>query len=254
VTIYSAAGETEFVNLPLIMLLNGPNDTPAGSVFGGGPFTGQHGSRFFAGAGMNKWTIPDTGDRTVRLGPINVAGKQNVKLTIAAAGTFLDFEPSNLSRGSADYLEVAIDPDDSGPKDFQRLIFFTPPSASVKYVDDAVTHPNNPTRLGLAFKDITYDIPADATDLVIEVRSISTWWNEIFAFDNIRVTAGEATTAPGLSILAKAGGAIEITYEGVLETRPAANTGSWTPVPGTSPLTLQQSQLGSAAFYRAKRP
>lgn len=251
-TAYSAAGETVTQSRPLIMLLNGPNDTPAGSVFGGGPFTGQSGSRFIGGAGMNKWTLPDTGDRTLRLRPVNVAGKQNVKLTIAAAGTFLDFERSNLTRGNPDYLEVVIDPDGAGPKDFQRLIFFTPPTGSVKYVDDATTRPSNPTRLGLAFKDVTYDIPADATDLVVEVRTVSTWWNEIFAFDNIRITAG-AATPPNLRITPKTGGSVEIAYEGTLESRSAVNTGAWTAVSGTSPLVLQKAQLGAATFYRARR-
>lgn len=43
------------------------------------------------------------------------------------AGTFLDFERSSFARGSVDYLEVVIDPDANGPKEFERLIFFTPP-------------------------------------------------------------------------------------------------------------------------------
>jgi hypothetical protein len=103
------------VTRPFIMLLNGPNDTPTGTVFGGGPFTGQSGQRFFGGAGMNKWTVPDEGDRYLTLAPVNVAGKSDLKLTIALAGTFLDFEPGTGTRGSADYLEVVIDPDGNGP-------------------------------------------------------------------------------------------------------------------------------------------
>ncbi len=260
ITAYSPAGDTETVQRPLIMLLNGPADSPSGTVFGGGPFTGQSGQRFFGGAGMNKgvagglWATPDTGDRTLTLRPINVAGKNNVKLTIACAGTFLDFERSNLSRGSADYLEVAIDTDGTGPKDFERLIFFTPPTAALKYVDDATTRPNNPTRLGLAFKDVTYDIPAGATELVVEVRAISTWWNEIFAFDNIRITAGTVTQTPPNLGIARNGANVQITFDGVLESRTAVDNGTWTVVPGSGSVTIQANQLGGAQFYRARRP
>ncbi len=195
VTAYTPAGGDVQRTLPLVMLLNGPNDTPPGSVFGGGPFVGQSGQRFFGGAGMNKWTVPETTDRSVTLRPVSVAGKTKVKLTIAVAGTFLDFERSGGTRGSADYLEVVVDTDGAGPKDFERLIFFTAPTGADKFVDDFTTRPKSPTRLGLTFKDVTYDIPAGATDLIVEVRALSTWWNEIFAFDNIRITAGDLPPA-----------------------------------------------------------
>ncbi|MCI0534255.1 MAG: hypothetical protein L0Z50_03400, partial [Verrucomicrobiales bacterium] len=228
ITAYTPAGDTELITRPLIMLLNGPNDTPPGSVFGGGPFTGQSGQRFFGGAGMNKWTVPDQGDRSLTLRPVNVAGKSNVKLTIALAGTFLDFERSALTRGSADYLEVAVDTDGNGPKDFERVMFFTPPSGTVKYVDDFTTRPNNPTRLGLEFKDVTYDIPAGATDLIVEIRTLSTWWNEVFAFDNIRITSGTAAQPPTVGV-SLSGGDVSLQFTGVLQSASAV-TGPWTDV------------------------
>lgn len=257
VSSYVATGQPDQVTHPLIMLLNGPNDTPPGSVFGGGPFTGFEGTGFFGGAGLNKWALPETGDRYVTLPPINVAGKTNVQLSIAVAGTFLDFEPSNGSRGSADYLEVAIDPDASGPKPFQRLIFFTPPSGSDKFMDDRQTNPTKPTRLGLAFQDVTYAIPADATQLVIEVRSNTTWWNEIVAFDNIRVTAGEAAGEPTLSV-AKQGNNVVVTYgNGTLQrtTALASNPAQtvWTDVTAPSPHTVTPAQQTTAEFFRVRR-
>ena len=239
-----------------MVLLNGPNDTPPGSVFGGGPFTGQNGSRFFAGAGMNKWTVPDTGDRYLTLRPVNVAGKQNLKLTIALAGTFLDFERSALTRGSADYIEVAIDPDAAGPQAFERLMFFTAPTGTDKFVDDATTRPSSPTRLGLEFKDVTYDIPAGATDLVVEVRTISTFWNEIFAFDNIRITAGE-DLQPTLAI-AKQGANVVLTFaNGTLQraTALAATPAQiqWADVNATGTYTVPSGEQGAAAFFRVRR-
>lgn len=255
-TAYTPSGNTEVVERPLMVLLNGPNDTPPGSVFGGGPFTGQSGSRFFAGAGMNKWPLPDTGDRYLTLRPVNVAGKQNVKLTIAAAGTFLDFERSALTRGSADYLEVAIDPDAAGPKPFERLIFFTAPTGNDKFVDDATTRPSSPIRLGLEFKDVTYDIPPGATDLVVEVRAISTFWNEIFAFDNIRITAG-SDVLPTLSI-AKQGANVVLTFaNGTLQRATALGATpteiQWADVTATDTYTVAPGDQGAAAFFRVRR-
>ncbi len=251
---FTAVGEDPPIVRPLIMLMNSTNDTPAGTVFGGGPFTGQSGSRFFGGAGMNKWTVPDQTDRSLTLlKPINVRGKTNVKLTIACAGTFLDFEVSSGTRGAADYLEVVIDTDGNGPNEFERLIFFTPPAADKKYVDDATTRPEKPTRLGLEFKDITYDIPAGATDLVVEVRSLSTWWNEIFAFDNIRITSGTIVTTPPTVAIARDGTALKVTYTDVLVSSPNVN-GPWTPVAGaTSPYTVNTA-AGTQLYYRASRP
>ena len=251
---FTAVGEDPPIVRPLIMLMNSTNDTPAGTVFGGGPFTGQSGQRFFGGAGMNKWTVPEQGDRSLTLQPINVRGKTNLKLTIAAAGTFLDFEVSSGTRGAADYLEVLVDTDGTaGPNDFERLIFFTPPASDKKYVDDATTRPERPTRLGLEFKDVTYDIPAGATELIVEVRSLSTWWNEIFAFDNIRITSGTIVTPPPAVAMTSVGGVLKVAYTDVLVSSPSVN-GPWTPVPGaTSPYTVNTA-VGSGLYYRSTRP
>jgi hypothetical protein len=256
ITAYTPAGNTEIIKRPLMVLLNGPNDTPPGAVFGGGPFTGQSGSRFFAGAGMNKWTVPAEGDRFLTLRPINVAGKQNVKLTIALAGTFLDFERSALTRGSADYLEVAIDPDNAGPRAFERLMFFTPPTGNDKFVDDATTRPSNPTRLGLQFKDVTYDIPPGATDLVVEVRTISTFWNEIFGFDNIRITAGDngGGGEPTISIAKNGANAVVAFANGTLQrSTTLGTTAQWTDVTATGTHTIPPAEQGAAAFFRVIR-
>ena len=79
-----------------------------------------------------------------------------------------------------------------GPRNSSDLCSSLPPSGNVKYVGDFTTHPSKTVRLGLAFKDVTYDILAGATNLVVEVRAVSTWWNEILALDNIRITSGDA--------------------------------------------------------------
>ena len=250
---FTQPGDLGEIKHPLIMLLNGPKDSPSGTVFGGGPFTGQSGKRFFAGSGLNKWSLPETGDRTLRLRPVNVAGKSNLKLTIALAGTFLDFEVSNGNRGSADYLEVVVDRDGQGPEDFERLMFFTPPSGNLKYVDDAITNPTKPTRLGLDFKDVTYDLPPNATQLIVEVRAVSTWWNEIFAFDNIRIHSGNLTPAtPPRINFTLAAGQLTLTWEGggALESAPNLS-GPWTRTTGaTSGYKVNVSTATGASFFR----
>src|SRR5262245_32552358 len=56
---------------PLLVLLNGPNDTPAGSVYGGGEFSGFEGTNFFGGAALNKYDVDGTGvPKTLTLRPI----------------------------------------------------------------------------------------------------------------------------------------------------------------------------------------
>jgi hypothetical protein len=190
VDVYVPTGPDEEATVPLLVLLNGPTDTPPGSVFGGGPFSGYEGSGFFAGAALNKWLPEPIGDlggyRTVRLRPVNVAGKENVKVTVALAATFLDFETS-------DFLDIIAYPQGLGGPEV-RLARFSAPSGAVKYFAD-IDHGNTP-RLGLEFQDVTYDVPAGATSLVLEIRAATTWWNEIVGFDHIRITAGQVVSPP----------------------------------------------------------
>jgi hypothetical protein len=238
-----AAKETR----PFLVLLNGPDE--GGVRLSGGPFTGYEGTAFFAGAALNKgdtdnFVMPDAGYRSVRFPAVNVAGKKNLQLTMAAAATFLDFETS-------DYLDVWIDPNNTG--NFQQLIHFTAPNDPSKFFDDRSTHPANPTKLGLRFQDVTYDVPAGATDLVIEVRGLTTWWNEIVGFDNLRLTQATGGPVTPTIAISKSGGTASITFTGTLQKAnklPAATT-DWTDVQGSSPYTVPTT--GTAGFFRAKQ-
>ncbi|MFM8357132.1 MAG: hypothetical protein ACKOET_01100, partial [Verrucomicrobiota bacterium] len=83
VTGYIATGAAVQVQTPLIVLLNGPADNPPGQFYDGGAFSGFEGTGYFAASGLNKWPYPDgQGYRSVRLKPVSVAGKTNVKLTV----------------------------------------------------------------------------------------------------------------------------------------------------------------------------
>lgn len=245
---YTPTGEPVAQTLPFLVLLNGPNDTPPGSVYGGGPFAGFEGTGYFAGSALNKYTPADGTSlpRVVTLAPVNVTGRSDLRLTIAVAGTYLDFETS-------DYLSVFIDPNNTG--NFTRLIHFTAPSGADKYFDDRSTSAN-PVRLGLVFQDVTYPIPAGATQLVIQIRAETTWWNEIVAFDNIRLSSGlpQPPAVPEFTRLTTGDNqalTLEWTGGGTLQ-RAGAVTGPWGDVAGaTSPHTTQSS--GAAGFFRLRR-
>lgn len=245
---YVPSGDVEELERPLLVLLNGPTDNPPGAVFGGGPFNGFEGAGFFGMAGGNKWPLPDgRADRNLTLRSVNVAGKSNVKLTVALAASFLDFETS-------DYLDIIAHPGGAAPE--VTLARYSAPDANTKYLAD-ITHGNSP-KLGLTFQDVTYDIPAGATDLVIEFRAISTWWNEILAFDNVRLTAGAADTPIRVISFAKTNQELTVNWEGgdgpfQVQTQTAMG-GTWTTVGTTSARTFNVPMTEAAGFVRIVDP
>ena len=189
------------------------------------------------------------------MSPVNVAGKTNVKLTVALAATFLDFETS-------DFLDIVAYP--NGVTSPEVVIaHYSAPDGNTKYFVD-LTH-GGTHRLGLNFQDVTYDIPSGATDLVIEFRALTTWWNEIAALDNVRVTEGVAVqpalaassgaTARSL-ILAWPASAAGF----ILESSPAlGSTATWSlvigspnPIAGAGSTTISTAS-GNGSFYRLKK-
>lgn len=246
VDVYVAAGEPQELTIPFVVLLNGPNDTPPGSVFGGGPFSGFEGTGFFGMSGGNKFPFPEgRTDRTLTLAPIDVRGKTDLHLTVGLAGTFLDFETS-------DYLDIVVYPNGK-PGNEVRLARYSAPSGSAKYFVDVTN--GNTNRLGLEFKDATYKIPAGATDLVVEMRAVTTWWNEIVAFDNIRITQGAPTVAqPPKLTGTKDGNMIRLDIgEGTGPFLVQVTTdlpGTWTDLVTTSTRSVRIPMVGPTAFVR----
>ncbi len=146
----------------------------------GGLITGNEGQGFFAGADLNEATFgdccnTDAEPRSLTLNAIDVSGEEDVKLTVAVAGTAVDFE-------NPDFFRILIDPDGDGPEGFQVLADFQPVG------DGSIS--DGTTVIQPQFQDVTYDIPEGATDLVIRFEAFNTFFNEIVAFDNVRVTAG----------------------------------------------------------------
>lgn len=152
----------------------------------GGPFKGFEGAGFWAGADMNEPTVtPDCcatveDPRQLTLNPVNVTGKNDVRITVALAATDIDFE-------NTDFLRIMIDPDGDGPAEFSQLVNFTTPTANDKYFSDG----EGKNRLSATFRDVSYTVPAGATQLIVRFESTSTFFNEIVAFDNVRIHAGD---------------------------------------------------------------
>jgi hypothetical protein len=102
-------------------------------------------------------------------------------------------------------------------------------------------------------KDISYNIPAGATDLVVRFESNSTFWNEIVAFDNIRIHTGDLAAPKPLISIQRDADKVVLEFGGVLQSA-ASVTGPWTDVPGNpkSPHTIQKGSQGAAQFLRAR--
>ncbi len=233
----------EEVQTPFTMALEAPED--GGAIFGGGPFGNFDGDHLFAGSALNKFTGDDgvANPKTIEWNePIDVSGKDNVKLTIGLGATFLDFE-------TGDFFKLFID-DSNDP-----LMWFTAPSGDDKFFNDVRTNPSNPTRLGLALKDITYDIPAGVNSINLRIEALTTWWNEIVAFDNIRITSGEIAPPPApepgaITGFSVDGGNLVIEFTGTLKSSETVD-GEYTEVSGaSSPASIATD--GSTRFYIAE--
>ncbi len=106
----------------------------------------------------------------------------------------------------------------------------------------------HPKKLGLRFQDVTYDLPANATKLVVRVEARTTWWNEIVGFDNIRITSGEGR----LLSAKRSGTSISIEFTGTLQSA-ASVTGPWTDVANAkSPFVIDKASQVGVKFYRAR--
>jgi hypothetical protein len=110
-------------------------------------------------------------------------------------------------------------------------------------------------RLTHQFADFTYDIPAGATDLIVEFRVATTWWTEIAALDNVRITEGAIVTPPQITNIAKSGSSVTITWinGGTLEWTAALTGGTtqWTST-GDADGSYNEAVAGTK-FFRVRQ-
>lgn len=215
----------------------------------GGLISGFEGA-YWAGADLNEPTIADgtfgtpAEPRTLTLKPVNVAGKTNLKLTLALAGTDVDFDV-----GADDFFRIVIDADGDGPGEPTTLATFASPSGTEKFYTDGKT------RLGVVAKDVTYDLPAGATDLVVRFESNSTFWNEIVAFDNVRIHSGDLAPVTPTVAVRRDADKVVVDFVGVLQSASEAG-GTWTDVAGNpkSPYVIEKSAQGTSRLLRSRKP
>jgi len=244
VTSYVATGTNVQVQTPLVVVLNGPSDTPPGSFYDGGQFTGFEGTGFFGASGLNKFEgtiLP----KTLRLKPVNVAGKTNVKLTIALAATVVDFEDS-------DYIDVVVYPRGAASTPVTLAHFRGVVNAVQPWLADQ--RDSFVRRLTKQFADFTYDIPAGATDLIVEIRCSTTWWTEIAAFDNIRITEGTTAVRAQFEPPTIVAGKVRIAWSSNGRVQHSADLVNWQNVPGNPASPLLVTPGVDQQFYRIISP
>lgn len=222
-----------------------------GAALLGGPLTGYEGNGFWAGADLNEPSYEpnystDASPRSLTLSPVDVRGLENVQLVVAVAGSDVDFE-------DPDFFRISADPDGAGPApsaplaEFRQFAAGTPNRGALGDIYDGQA-----TILRSRFKDVTYNIPAAATDLVIRFEAHSTFFNEVVGFDNIRILA-KGPDLPVISVR-RDGVNVVVEYTGVLQSAETVG-GPYTDVNGAvSPLVLTPGSRGAHGFYRARNP
>jgi hypothetical protein len=147
------------------------------------------GNRYVVGADLN---FMDVQPRQLNI-PVNLAGRTNVQLTVALAGTDADFEIGTEAHGLGDdHFSIFFDADGSG--NFTLLSEFTGNAAKSLEeieVENGARVPG-PVYTGFVlsnqtFKDYTIDLPVGTANAVIRFESNTTFPNEIIALDDVRV-------------------------------------------------------------------
>lgn len=249
VTAYRAIGPNVEVQTPLVVLLNGPNDTPKGSFYDGGPFTGFEGKGFIGASGLNKWPYPDgLAYRSVTLKPVNVAGKPKVKITVALAATVVDFETSDI-------IQIYAYPNGASSTPILLADFAGVQNAIQPWLADKKE--NNVRRLTKQFADFTFDVPAGATDLIVQFRVATTWWTEIAALDNVRITSGDATAQPINITASRDGTNLKLTWTGGeapfgVQGKLTLGDANWTDLATVTDRTASIPLTGATGFIRVQ--
>ncbi|MBM3839904.1 MAG: hypothetical protein FJ398_18430 [Verrucomicrobia bacterium] len=232
----------------------------------GGLISGMEGTGYWAGADLNEPNISNSTfgtinePRSLTLKPVNVTGKTNLKLTLALAGTEVDFD-----LGADDFFSIKVDLKNTG--EFIELARYGAPTANEKFLVERIkggdgmggptdlVKPDYTKRVGIVAKEFTYDIPDGATQLVVRFESNSTFWNEIVAFDNIRIHTGALAAPKPLISIKRDADKVVVEFGGVLQSANSV-TGPWTDVAGNpkSPYTIERGSQATARFLRARAP
>ena len=234
--------------------------TDAGVQLLGGLLSGFEGKAFWAGADLNEPNISGgtfgtiAEPRSLTLKPVDVTGKTKVKLTFAMGATAVDFDV-----GADDFFTIKVDTDGDGPNEFVEVAKFGSPTVSEKFFIEmskaGVANNDYSKKIGVVFRDLTYDIPDGATKLVVRFEANCTFWNEIMGLDNIRITSGDIVATPPKINFSRSGSDVTLTWDGTsfnLETSAKLGTGaSWSVVSGATS-GYKASAASGNAYFRLK--
>ena len=175
------------VELPAVLVIE------QGGGLIGGFSPAPEGAGYWVGGDLNLdfagFAAVDVDPRVLELNPVNVTGQKDVRLTVALAATDADFEDT-------DYLRVLIDPTDSGT--YQTVAEFIGVNEPGSTDDKAMRDTKSDMVLSPdVFRDISFDIPAGATNLVVRFEAFNTFPNEIIGIDNVRITSGSTVLQAG---------------------------------------------------------
>lgn len=137
------------------------------------------GDFYFSGAALNKFGT--AAERTLELFPVDVAGEDDVKVTIALAATDADFE-------TGDYLRVSMDT--TGLGNFEVIAEYAGVTAPANVKGALVDSISGHILTSNEFQDRVFDVPTGAEVVVLRFDALNTWGNEIVGIDNIRISAG----------------------------------------------------------------
>ena len=142
----------------------------------GFPFRNSSGE-FLYGRDMDDGDLPDGDEpKGVVLQPVDVSELADPKVSIALAANLGKMDEDE------DYIRIYADPDADGPAERVLLDEFLPVEGSLTSDEVTFLTPN--------FKDFSYDLPSNSSNVQVTVEVWADSGSELLAFDNIRISDG----------------------------------------------------------------
>jgi hypothetical protein len=147
------------------------------------------GEGFIVGADLDAAFGGMANPRVLQLDPVDISGQtEDVQLTVALAATDADFE-------ATDFLRVRVGQEGDLPEDFVTLAEYIGLDDLSNPCHKGVTSDGGMSCLSPSqFTDVTWNISelaGDISNLVVRFETLSTFPNEIYAIDDVRIFAGE---------------------------------------------------------------
>ncbi len=158
------------------------------------------GDRYIVGSALNKHGL--AGEVTLELNPVNVAGYNDVRMTVALAATAADFE-------NGDYLRIEA-ATDGGDYEILEEFFGVDEAHDPANLSGCLKGLSNGFEPGAdgdiclpteQFGNFEWKLPAGASTVQVRFSLLNTWGNEITGIDNVRIHSGPLTEVPPVKVL-----------------------------------------------------